>query len=83
MALSISRGVPFQDVAKAGLMFGDEGIFQRSKDSFFLFFITLDSDPEEEKEEQKALEVKFQPLIEWLKYEAKDSVLDGTNFDKF
>ena len=27
LALSISRGVPFQDVAKAGLKFGDEGIF--------------------------------------------------------
>ena len=33
--ICISRGVPFQDVAKAGLKFGDEGIFQRSKDSFF------------------------------------------------
>jgi len=53
------KGVPFQDVAKAGLKFGDE-----------------DLDPEEEKEQQEALEVKFQPLIEWLKHEAKDSVLD-------
>ena len=35
LAVSISRGVPFQDVAKAGLKFGDEGIFQRSKNSFF------------------------------------------------
>jgi hypothetical protein len=35
LAVSISRGVPFQDVAKAGLKFGDEGIFQLSKDSFF------------------------------------------------
>lgn len=35
LALSISRGVPFQDVAKAGLKFGDEGIFQHAKDAFF------------------------------------------------
>ena len=35
LAVSISRGVPFQDVARAGLKFGDEGIFQRPKDSFF------------------------------------------------
>lgn len=45
--------------------------------------LSLDLDPEEEKEEQKALEVKFEPLIEWLKHEAKDSVLNGTDFETF
>ena len=44
--------------------------------------ITLDLD-EEEKEEKKALEEKFQPLIEWLKEEAKGSVLDGMDFEVF
>ena len=27
--------------------------------------------------------MKFQPLTEWLKHEAKDSVLDGTDFEAF
>lgn len=37
-------------------------------------------DPEEEKEEQKALAEKFKPLIDWLKVEAKDIVRDGISF---
>ncbi|TFK43547.1 Hsp90 protein-domain-containing protein [Crucibulum laeve] len=53
------KNVPFQDVAKAGLKFGDE-----------------DLDEEEEKEQQKILNEKFKPLLEWLKVEAKDVVRD-------
>ncbi|KAF8897518.1 Hsp90 protein-domain-containing protein [Infundibulicybe gibba] len=53
------KRIPFQDVAKAGLKFGDEEL-----------------DPEEEKAEQKALTEKFQPLLDWLKAEAKDLVRD-------
>ncbi|KAF8974761.1 Hsp90 protein-domain-containing protein [Flammula alnicola] len=53
------KNVPFQDVAKAGLKFGDE-----------------DLDPEEEKAQQKELEEKYKPLIEWLKKEAGDAVRD-------
>ncbi|KAL0949963.1 hypothetical protein HGRIS_009983 [Hohenbuehelia grisea] len=49
--------VPFQDVAKAGLQFGDE-----------------DTDPEEEKAEQKRMEEKYKPLMEYLRKEAKDAV---------
>jgi heat shock protein beta len=37
----------------------------------------VDLDPEEEKAQQKSLEEKFQPLLDWLKVEAKDSVRDG------
>jgi heat shock protein beta len=37
----------------------------------------LDQDPEEEKEEQKRLTVEYKPLIEWMKKEAKDVVMDG------
>ncbi|KIK06721.1 hypothetical protein K443DRAFT_2857 [Laccaria amethystina LaAM-08-1] len=51
------KGIPFQDVAKAGLQFGDEGL-----------------DPEEEKEQQKDLDEKFKPLLDWLKAKAKDIV---------
>lgn len=53
------KGVSFQDVAKAGLKFGDE-----------------DLEPEEEIEQQKELEEKFKPLIEWLKNESNDAVRD-------
>ncbi|KAG6814166.1 hypothetical protein H0H92_000842 [Tricholoma furcatifolium] len=53
------KNAKFQDVAKAGLKFGDE-----------------DQDAEEEKEEQARLSEKYQPLLEWLKVEAKDAVRD-------
>lgn len=53
------KNVPLQDVAKAGLKFGDE-----------------DMDPEEEKDQQKALAEEFKPLLDWLKVEAKDIVRD-------
>ena len=33
--------------------------------------------PEEEQEQQKELAETFQPLLEWLKAEAKDVVRDG------
>jgi heat shock protein beta len=35
------------------------------------------SDPEEEKREDEELKTRFQPLIDWLKTEAKDVVRDG------
>ncbi|THH19791.1 hypothetical protein EW146_g1461 [Bondarzewia mesenterica] len=59
------KGVPFQDVAKAGLKFGDE-----------------DLDPEEEKAKQKALNVKFTPLLKWLKDQTKDVVRDVVVSDR-
>ena len=54
------RNIPFQDVAKAGLKFGDE-----------------DLDPEEEKAHKKELEERYKPLVDWLKKEAGDAVMDG------
>ncbi|OBZ70180.1 Endoplasmin [Grifola frondosa] len=48
------KKLPFQDVAKAGLKFGDEEL-----------------DPEEEKEQQKLLSEKFQPLTDWLRDEVR------------
>ena len=36
-----------------------------------------DLEPEEEMEQQKKLEEKFKPLVEWLKKEANDAVRDG------
>ncbi|KAG6861602.1 hypothetical protein C0995_014509 [Termitomyces sp. Mi166 len=62
------KNIPFQDVAKAGLKFGDES------EPFHKAY--LDEDAEEEKEEQKRLAEKFKPLLEWLKDEAKDIVRD-------
>ncbi|KAH8118404.1 heat shock protein Hsp90 [Phellopilus nigrolimitatus] len=53
------KKIPFQDVAKAGLKFGDE-----------------DLDPEEEKESQKELAEKFEPLLKWLKAQAGNIVRD-------
>ena len=69
----------FQDVAKAGLKFGDEG------KSFNIFtFMSHESDwdvdmsPEEEKRQQQELKEKFQPLLTWLKDQAGDVVRSGT-----
>jgi len=53
------KGMTFQDVAKAGLEFGDE-----------------ESDPEDEKLVQEAQRERFQPLVDYLKEEAKDLVRD-------
>ncbi|TFK55689.1 heat shock protein Hsp90 [Heliocybe sulcata] len=53
------KGMAFQDVAKAGLEFGDE-----------------ETDPEDEKKEQEAQKERFQPLIDYLKEQAKDLVRD-------
>jgi hypothetical protein len=36
-----------------------------------------DMDPEDDKLQQKEMEAKFKPLIEWLKQEAGDSVRNG------
>ncbi|TFK75925.1 HSP90-domain-containing protein [Pluteus cervinus] len=52
------KSFPFQDVAKAGLQFGDED---------------LDA---EEKEQEKHLAERYQPLIDWLKKESNDVVRD-------
>ncbi|KAF5321366.1 hypothetical protein D9619_001109 [Psilocybe cf. subviscida] len=59
------KNIPFQDVAKAGLKFGDEEL-----------------DPEEEKAHKKDLEEKYKPLVEWLKKEAGDAVMDVTLSDR-
>ena len=40
-------------------------------------YLTLVTDEEDSKEEQKKLEEKFAPLIEWLKEETKGVVRDG------
>jgi heat shock protein beta len=39
--------------------------------------MALDLTPDEEKEQQELLTEKFQPLLDWLKAEAKDAVRDG------
>ncbi|KIL70077.1 hypothetical protein M378DRAFT_183671 [Amanita muscaria Koide BX008] len=52
------KKVPFQDVAKAGLKFGDE-----------------DADTTEE-EEQKALDERYKPLLDWLKEQSVGLVRD-------
>lgn len=41
--------------------------------------ISSDLDAEEDKEQQKALEETFKPLLDWLKVQAKDVVRDGTS----
>ena len=72
------KKVPFQDVAKAGLKFGDEGItmcFLRKNCS--LNFLFQDLDPEEEKEQLNDIKERFKPLIMWLKGQASEVVRDG------
>lgn len=64
-------------MAKAGLKFGDERTFKSARSIFSPNVFPTDLDPEEEKAEQKALTEKFQPLIDYLKKEAKDTVRDG------
>jgi len=79
--------LPFQDVAKAGLKFGDEGrrTYFRWPLSWCLISVT-DEEEEDSKEAQKKLEEKFKPLLEWLTEETKDVVRSGeyirtTRFD--
>lgn len=71
-----SRGIPFQDVAKAGLQFGDEG---KKHNHFYsvCYSWCIGLDAEEEKEQQKDLDEKFKPLLDWLKLKAKDIVRNG------
>ena len=73
------RKLPFQDVAKAGLKFGDEGEQYSKKISEDLFTDGRyqDLDLEEEKAQQKMLAQKFQPLLAWLKEKTGDVVRDG------
>lgn len=71
-----TRNVPFRDVAKAGLKFGDEGSALCTLIVYRTHSLT-DMDPEEEKDQQKALAEEFKPLLDWLKVEAKDIVRDG------
>lgn len=59
------KGIPFQDAAKAGLVFGDE-----------------DLDLEEEKARQVEAKEKFEPLLSWLKEQAKDIVRDVVISDR-
>ncbi|KIY49180.1 heat shock protein Hsp90 [Fistulina hepatica ATCC 64428] len=53
------KRIPFQDVAKTGLEFGDE-----------------DMDEEEEKEQQAQMGLKYAPLLDYLKEQAKGIVRD-------
>jgi heat shock protein beta len=39
----------------------------------------IDLNPEEEKDQTKALEEKFQPLLDWLKIQIGNVVRDGKN----
>ena len=68
------RTISFQDVAKAGLKFGDEGASPPGFDCVWLSDVTsfADTDPEEEKAEQAALTEKFEPLIDWLRKEVRE-----------
>ncbi|KAJ7228675.1 Hsp90 protein-domain-containing protein [Mycena pura] len=68
------KNIPFQDVAKAGLKFGDEGLpisavsLPNSND-------TLDVE-EEEKAEKEIQTERYTPLINYLKSHSKDVVRD-------
>lgn len=71
----------FQDVTKAGLKFGDEGMVSCGYFVIALCLLgTLDEDPEEEKDKHTALAEKFQPLIDWLKNQTAGVIMDGTWF---
>jgi hypothetical protein len=72
--LPINRGVPFQDVAKAGLNFGDGKSSLHASVSQFSF---CTKDTKEEKDILAELTEKYTPLLEWLKVEAGDNVKDG------
>lgn len=78
---TLTRGLPFQDVAKAGLVFGDEGecrICVHGPAGNSACLVPADSDPEYEKEQQEILKERFKPLLDYLKKEAQDLVRDGT-----
>ncbi|KAG2077431.1 HSP90-domain-containing protein [Suillus decipiens] len=66
------KGVPFQDVAKAGLDFGDGKL--PSTRGFHCPYIRTDT--AEERDTIAELTDKYAPLLEWLKIEAGDNVKD-------
>ncbi|KAH6914924.1 Hsp90 protein-domain-containing protein [Coprinopsis sp. MPI-PUGE-AT-0042] len=69
------KSLPFQDAAKAGLKFGDEGtaslIHFQSK-----YMLMVPLDPEAEAAREKELNEQFKPLVDWMKVEATDIVKD-------
>lgn len=71
------RGLQFQDVAKKGLEFGDEGRNILPWLICFLSLVIAAETPEEEKELEKELKEQFQPLIDYMKNETKSSLQDG------
>lgn len=75
------RDIPFQDAAKAGLKFGDEGKTSENLPAALIQRATsyLDRDAAAEKAQYIELEEKFKPLINWLKQEAGDTVRNGRN----
>lgn len=74
---SLLRGYPFQDIAKVGLKFGDEGNRPCLSLTPLTDSIIPDLDEEEEKEQQKELTEQYKSLIEYLKKAASDVVRDG------
>ncbi len=78
--IDVVRGIPFQDAAKAGLLFGDEG--EPEKRTFhckeFTHMVLVDLGAEEEKETQAEIKEKFKPLLGWLKTQAGGIVRDSS-----
>jgi heat shock protein 90kDa beta len=75
---SFVRGIPFQDAAKAGLQFGDEGEWKMQCMKMAHIFCA-DLDPEDEKALKAETKKKFKPLLTWLKSQAPGIVRDGSH----
>ena len=73
---SSCRKLPFQDVAKAGLKFGDEGKYHVHLKYIFYLNIMIDED-DEDKESAEELAERYKPLLEWLKERSSHVVRDG------
>ncbi|KAL0579543.1 hypothetical protein V5O48_002472 [Marasmius crinis-equi] len=72
------KNVPFQDVAKVGLKFGDEGRLFLPLVSFITLILLYPTAlaEEDEKEQQEMYEEKFKPLMDYLRKKAFNVVRD-------
>jgi heat shock protein 90kDa beta len=77
--ISVCRGFAFQDIAKVGLKFGDEGQVHSQLFRYDRLIEWADVEEEEERAQQEELKEKYQPLIQYLKLQASDVVRDGRN----